>query len=245
MTHPPPHPLSELEQSWLRWLLPAHSPACDALHARLATLALVSNGRWGDGDLLFAADDTLPDAEHAHAPVFAFGVIEFARQRVTLAVHEEDDGIIEVQITPRVAPNGETEIRRWALSHWTPGQRGPEHGGTVREIETGGGAFVLAICPSEQRLWLHERQRVYNRLLPATAVYNHLMQHKAIRNRDRVLAPKRLFSDHAEFSDIDLIHALRRYGERAGRFTIPDDVPQATERRFSLRRLFGGSSRHV
>lgn len=215
------------------------------MRERLNELELIGGGRWGDGDLVFGSHGDTPDEDRSHAPVFAFGVIEFPRQRVTVTVHDEIDGQIEVQIAPRFAPNGVDEIRRWTLAYWTPGLRGPESGDEVREIEIDDASMVLAICPAEKRIWLHERERIFNRILPATAMYNQLMQHLKIRDRDRVLSPQRLFSDHAIFSDIDFIHALRRYGEQAGRFTIPDVTQARPERRFSLRRLFGGSSRHV
>jgi len=245
VTPPIPTPLSAVEHSWLEWVLPEHSAACMAMRKRIEGLALIGGRSEENEELVFGNPGDAVDSDFAPAAVFAIGVIVFPKRRVTLTVHDEADGQIAVRISPRISPNGEAEIRRWSLSHWAPGAPGPERGADVRLIGVAGTEFVLALCPAERRLWLHDRSVRHNRLLPATAIYNHLMQVLNIRDGGRVLAPERLFSDHTDFSDIDFIRALRRYGERSGRITLPDAPQEVPGSRGFLRHFLDKFTRHA
>jgi hypothetical protein len=234
--------LSATEQSLLRWMLPTHSPAYAAMLQRLESMS--GNGSPTDEELMFTEPSVPAESDGTPKPVFAIGVLRYPSRRITLTVHEENEGSITIRISPRVFGNGEAEISRWSLSHWSPGDPGPESGAEVRCIAMKGSPYVLALCPVEKRLWLHDASIVHNRLLAATAVYNQLMQHCGIRDPERVLAPERLFSDHALFSDIDFIQALRRYGARSGRFAIPDTSVAEREKSTIVQRLLNSFKRH-
>jgi hypothetical protein len=235
-------PLSPTEHSLLRWMLPPHSPAYAAMLRRLEGMSCHGNPM--DEELIFSELAVPADSNVAPEPVFAIGVLRYPSRRISLTVHEESEGTITIRISPRLPGNGEAEVSRWSLSHWSPGDAGPERGADVRCIAIEESPFVFALCPVEKRLWLHDASIVYNRLLPATAVYNQLMQHCGIRDPERVLAPERLFSDQALFSDIDLIHALRRYGARSGRFAIPEAAVAEREKSTIVQRLLNSFKRH-
>ncbi|MCZ7556451.1 MAG: hypothetical protein M5R41_08625 [Bacteroidia bacterium] len=234
--------LSATEQSLLRWILPAHRPAYAALLRRLEGMSCAGNPL--DEELIFSDGATPDDRDGTLEPVSAIGVLRFPSKRVTMTVHDENEGSITLRICPRVPDNGAAETARWSLSYWSPGDPGPERGSEVRCIEIQASPYVFALCPAEQRLWLHDTSSEFNRLLPMTAVYNHLMRNCGIRDPERILAPERLFSDHALFSDIDIIHALLRYGAHSGRFTIPEAAVADREKNTIFQRLLNSFKRH-
>jgi|GEM_PF-2207330 len=237
MTGPAITGMSEIERLCLRKLLPASSPAYNSMYQRLAALQLVGYGPWGECDLLFGDEGATAELHAAHAPVFAYGVIHFAHTRTVFTVHEEDEGIVEARIDPRIPAlrNGVRETSWWCYSYWMPGKPGPASGERVREISVEPHSpMTLAICPAERRVWLHDADTAFNRLIPATALYDRLVRHLSIRDPEWVLQAQRLFSHHAEFSDIDLLHALRRYGDERGyfRITVPADNPTTKRSRW-------------
>jgi hypothetical protein len=224
--------LTERERDCLHWMLPGQSGRYAAYRETMESC--ISAGRiFGDNDLLlFGATDDADEIAIVQAPVFAHAVFHFPRHRVTMTVHDSTDGIIPLRITPRLSDSAEHEIGRWSLSYW---RRGESAG--MREIVLPGARYTLALAPMERRLWLHDNDDYYNRLLPATAIYNHLMRHLRIRNSELVLAPQRLFSHHDEFSDIDLMHALQAYAGQTDRIDLPYFAVPVPERRFSISRI--------
>ena len=209
--------LSDNERELLCWLLPESIPACRDTLARLMSLTVLGEGRWGHGHLVFGHAGDSVDRSAPVERVFAFGVVEYEYGTRTVTVHDESEGRIEVQFsTASRKDEPGRELRRYSYSPWTPGMPGPAHGARVHEypmsVDGATCTHVFAVAPEDSRLWMHARHSGHNRLLAITAFHNNLM--RATRTRDPRIAlnPAQLFETMERYTAEDFAAALRLSG---------------------------------
>ncbi len=239
-----PRERSTREQEIIDWLLPDDRTGYRAFKERLRPLFVIGEGRWGRHDYVFGAIGQDIDREAGMRPVVAFGRLLADPCDVTVSIHEEDDeGRIEMQIAPvgrEELPDALLERARWTYSTWDPGAPCPASGARVREVllpNTGAGALVLAIAPTQHVVWLHNAQLRTNTLVPVSNFYNELMIAERIRDPKIVFDHALLFREPERFTDARLIEAFLAYNARYRKVPLQRfDAPPA--RRSWLRRLF-------
>lgn len=225
-----PRALSEPELALLRWVLPAGRDGYQAY--RDAVNEWIVTGRRHDAEdcFILTPRGSKPDAECPLSPIVAIGAAEDPRGEVRVNVRELQPSQLEFGITGPA--DGELlarfeRLRRWTLSSWTPGVPCPDCGGALREVRmatNSGRKLVLALCVKDQRLWLCDELHGMNIPLPVTGYYNELMLQSTIRDPERVLQSRRLFSDLGTFSDVVLMRAFEAYARTRQRIRPEDGL---------------------
>ncbi len=242
--HPYPRPLTTRERSWLEWILPADRPGYDQYRALLKELAVIGQGRRGEGEVILGPPGALPDLNPPLGPVLSYGAIETNFGTISVTFREPVDGQISLEIVSHRSdrvPEEFEEARRWTYAAWNPGDPCPQCLRPVREVAmraTVSGRFVLAVCSFDRRLWVYDEATRVNRLIPVTNFYNEIMLHKNIRDPKIALDSKRFFADLAAYTDADLAHAFRTYNALKTKVHVDGVVePETAERGGILHRL--------
>ncbi len=246
-----PRVLSDREREWIEWILPREREGYRRYRDLIAPMRVIGEGRRGKGELVLGVPGDAPDLNGPLAPVLAYGAIETTFGMISVTIREVQNDQISVEIVSHRSeevPEEYEESRRWTYSTWNPGNGCPQCRGMVREIpmvpeaQTGAG-LVLALCPTDRRIWVHDRQSLVNYLIPVTNYYNELMLHKNIRDPKVALDAKHLFEDLPRYPDSDLAYAFLTYNKLRSRIPIAGTIrlPESTEKRSlgrTLRNLF-------
>ncbi len=249
-----PRPLPSREMGWIEWLFPATRPGYRSFLENLRPLRVIGEGRRGKGEMILGQPGTTPDFTAPLPPVFAYGAIETDAGMISITVREMLNDQVSVEIVSHRSddiPENFREIRRYSYSEWMPGKPCPACGRNVREVSmhpAGDEAthFVLALCATDRRIWVHDPSSEVNRLIPVTNFHNELVLHKNIRDPNVALDSKRLFADLPQYSDADLTYAFRTYNTL--RTKVHVEGPMESDRKpkssllSSLRSLFAKKS---
>ena len=212
-----PRLLTEREQEWIEWILPADRSGYRRYREIVQSLVVLGEGRRGHGEIILGKENASIDLESPLPAVFAFGVIETNFGTLTITLREVQDDQISVEMVSNrgdFIPEEFEEFRRWTYSTWNPRSNCPQCLNPVREISihtSSGEQFILAICVNDKRLWVHDVTSKVNKLIPVTNYYNELMLHKNIRDPKIALDSKRMFTDLATYSDEELVYAFLTY----------------------------------
>jgi len=224
-----PRPLRAKELDLLETVLPVERPGYRAVRTRLESMAVLGEGRRGEGDLILGFPGDIPDVESPLPPVIAYGTVETTQDDYAISVREEAGNQINVEIVSgsgRGIPDHYEEKRRWSYSWWSPGEVSPATGSPVREVRIGAGV-TLAFAPAEKRIWVHEGPGGVVRPIPITNFYSELMVRKGIRDPRTALVPSLLWENLKTFSDGDLLRAFVAYNAFRQRIGLVPDPPAA------------------
>lgn len=211
-----PRELTDREKSWLFFTLPEDRPGYAQYREKIKEMKVLGEGRFGGGNIYIGKDGDKPDTELPSAPVIAAGTILYEEAEVYVAVHEEQDCLIEIDISnmkDELIPQKLTEIRRWTYSHWSPGDPAPPDQSEVREIQLIRDQIVIAIAPSIQRIWVYEAKSGVNYFIPVSKFHNELMRIKKIKDPKTALNPNLIFSENQKFSDEEIGQAFLLYNK--------------------------------
>lgn len=242
-----PRPLSGREREWIEWVLPKGRPEYERHLDRVNSMVVIGEGRRGKGEIILGRSGTSPDFSAPLAPVLAYGAIETNQGTISLTLREMFDDQISIEIVSHRAeeiPANFEEVRRWTYSTWTPGEKCPQCLKAVREIpmhtvDVSHELLVLAICPTDRRLWVYDSTLKVNRLIPVTNYYNELMLHKNIRDPQIALDSQRLFTHLSEYSDSDLTYAFLTYNKIKTKVHVGGSIAADREVRPTLRDTLG------
>ena len=245
-----PRPLSAREREWIEWILPEDRPAYASYRTMLKAMMVIGQGRRGPGEIILGAPEDKPDFSEPLTPVAAYGAIETDIGTISVTLREPIHEQLSVEMvcqTVEDIPHRFRELRRWSYSGWQPGNTCPQCLRPVREISlqilspTMSHAF-LALCPTDKRVWVHDRTGGLNHLIPVTNYYNELMLHKNIRDPGIALDASNLFRDLSRYSDGELAYAFMAYNRLKTKIQAPagvevprDDSPGI---RGAVRKLF-------
>ncbi|MFI5252417.1 MAG: hypothetical protein ACHQQQ_08310 [Bacteroidota bacterium] len=236
-----PRLLTEQEEEWIAWILPANRSGYEKFRELLTGKVVIGEGRRGAGEIILGIQNENPDFSSPLAPVVAYGVIETDRGDISITLRDFSDGQISLEIVSRKedhVPFQFMEKRRWTYSLWEPGQYCPQCAKTVREISIDAGnnqVYTLAICVVDKRIWSHDSRMGMITLVPITNFYNELMLHKNIRDPELALDGKRLFTNLQKYSDEDLAYAFSSYSKLLHRLTPVTPVESIEIRKATLR----------
>lgn len=214
-----PRPLTPREREWVDWLLPGDRSGYQTFRSLLEKMVVIGEGRRGKGNIVLGYHGDKPDTGSPLPQVFAYGIIEAEEGTFAITIREETGDQIDVEfvnLKGEETPQTITEKRRWSYSYWLPGNACPSCLKSVREISItsqSGDKAVLAICPSDKRLWIFNPLTGVNYLIPITNFYNELMLHKQIRQPNIALDTSYFFSHLSEFSDEDLVYSFAVYNK--------------------------------
>lgn len=225
-----PRDLTPLEQDLLTWLLPEDRPGYRDLRDLIRRWKVTARGRRGPGNYVLSPPDERVDLESPLPQVLAFGVVETDRGEISACVREPMGRQVEYEISKLGAGEldaGFHEHRRWTFSAWRPGSPCPKCGKPVREVgmrTKSGRALALAVCPRDERVWVHDGVSGMCLPVPVTNFYNELMLLQRVRDPEIALDPRRLFPTLDTFTDRDLTAAFRTYNMIRTKVAIEDDI---------------------
>lgn len=210
-----PRELNELEKQWLFSVLPDDKPGYLDFRHKLERLMVTGYGANEGMNYFLGAEDSLPDLTAPTASVFAAGTIEFTESVIDVVVHDEFEGMVEIDISliGRYPLESERELRRWSYSSWVPGRKAPGDNSPVREIELIPGSIIIAVAPVHKRIWVYEKETGINHFIPVTNYYNELMRIKKIKNARTALNSNLLFENIDKYADQDLGAAFLIYNK--------------------------------
>lgn len=210
-----PRELNKLERQWLFSVLPDDKPGYFNFRRKLETFKVVGHGVNGGMNYFMGKEGSLPDLTAPTAPVLAAGTIEFPETFIDVVVHEEFEGMIEIDIsiTGRFPSESEKELRRWSYSSWVPGRKAPGDNTRVREIELVPDSITIAVAPVHKRIWIYEKATGINHFVPVTNYYNELMRIRKIKDAHTALNSNLLFENIDKYADQDLGAAFLIYNK--------------------------------
>ncbi len=222
-----PRELTVDEKELLLFVLPEDSTGYGEYRRHVSSMVALAEGRRGAGNLVLGYVGDAADITSPLPTVVAYGMVETTRGTVSITVRELVDNQLDIEI---IRDNGPTvpgeEKRRWTYSSWVPGEPSPSSGVAVREV-TIDPEHLLAIDPSDRRIWICDRSREMNVLVPITNFYNELMLTKGIRDPEVALKSSRFFSDLSTYSDDDLRMAFFAYNTMRPKVQITIPPPAA------------------
>lgn len=217
-----PRALTHVERELALWLLPEEISFYSDYRTPIQTKEVVSEGRWGIGDLLIGARDAYIDLTLGMSQVVAFGECSINGAVLTISIHEPNqDDLVEVQFSG-IYPLPDDIIidNGWSYSFWKPGMNCPATDTELREITLyktqGEPVFTLAISKANHSLWLHHHASGWNQLIPVTMFYDELLRTKRIRDAALIMKPSTFFEKVDEFQDYEYRTALQEYNNRKG-----------------------------
>lgn len=239
-----PRELNEVERQLLLWLLPENRPGYFEYRRYVEGWKVVARGRRGEGNYILTAPNEQPDNESPLPQLLAYGMVETRQGSIVASIRERLGNQVEYEIVNLhgdVVSSGFQEIRRWTFSSWLPSQACPACGQALRQVNMNvesGQKLVLAVCPSDKRLWVYNEATGINHPIPVTNFYNELMLHKNVRDPQTAFDSKRLFADLSTFSDEDLIKAFVTYNKLRTKVVLGKGIVVPEQKRVSfLRRV--------
>lgn len=240
-----PRELNATERELLLWLLPADRPGYEEYRRLVTSWKVAGRGRRGEGNFILAASGERIDNDSPLPQVLAYGVVKTSSNETSVTVRERLGNQLEYEIMnlhPEKHGHQGEEISRWTYSTWLPSSPCPICRVGVREVRmktVGGSLLMLAICPRDRRLWVHDGTSGVNHPIPVTNIYNELMIHKNIRDPQKALDYNRLFSEISTFSDLDLSRAFASYNEIRTKVHLRDRIVQPEpEKKSFITRMF-------
>jgi hypothetical protein len=211
-----PRQLSQREKSWLFAALPEAKLGYRQYREIIENLLVIGYGRFGEGNLILGEEGGTIDLESSSAPILAVANITFDLGKVYVTVHEELDGLIEVDIKgiaeDRI-PDDLSQAKVWTYSNWVPGEKAPFDNSNVREVHLIRDEIVLVIAPVHKKVWVYNSRSGINHFVPVTNYYNEMMILMNNKNADTALNPGRLFSNLNEFTDEQLVQGFLVYNK--------------------------------
>ena len=223
-----PRQLNTIESMLLFSVLPENKSGYNSYRNMINNLVVTGSGRFGGGNFVLGKEGTEPDLSLPSSSVFAIGTNVYEEGTIDITIHEELDGEIEFDISPRnqnLLPKNLTEIKKWNYSEWNPGNKAPNDNSFVREIIISQDEYILAVAPAHKKIWLHEYKSGINFLIPLTNFYNELMRINNIKDPSIALNPTSFFENIDKFNDEQLMLAFFSYNRYLRKFDIQNISP--------------------
>ncbi len=210
-----PRKLNDIEKQLLFLLLPPERNGYNLYREKIANYFVLGYGRYGGGNLILGNEDDEIDFTMPSAPVFAVGNVKTAAGDVYIVIHEEFENQIEVDFSePEILKSDNTAIiSSWSYSAWKPGMKNPANNEKIREIHIIKNALVVAISPSDKKIWVFEKESGVNHFIPVTKFYDELMRIKEEKDPKIALDASRFFTELQTYSDELIARAFLVYNK--------------------------------
>jgi len=239
-----PRKLSDRETEWLFYLLPEDRPLYAEYRAKINSMLVIDEGRFGEGNLVLGHEGDEPDLSYSSLPVFACGQIIYKECCLQVSIHELFDNKIEVSISNISGdkiPGTLTEASKWSYSYWKPGSASPFEGDRLREIDIKKtkGELVLALSPKNNSVWLYEAKSELNHIIPVTNFINELLRGNASIDKTKGINIAYVFENLKKFSDAEFVKALVQYNKQWKKVELVDsDAAIDAEKKGLFKKIF-------
>lgn len=239
-----PRKLTDKEKNWLLTALPENKLGYRQYRDIIENLSVIGHGRFGEGNFILGHEDNEIDLNVTSSPIFAVATISFDVGKVYVAIHEETDEQIEVDINATAAemiPDDLTQAKVWTYSTWVPGKKAPFDNTDVREIHLIKNEIVLVIAPAHKKVWIYNSKSGINHFVPVTNYYNEMMMLLNTKDTEKALNPGRLFTHIDDFTDEQLIQGFLVYNKYWQRIELDYHLFENKEKKKSFFDFFSKS----
>lgn len=215
-----PVKLTEAERKILFSILPENKSGYKNYRSIIDDFFIVAEGRFGIGNLILGKEDAVPDLSISSSPIFALGTIITSENNYYTVIHSLDEEMIEIQIDPYPVIDNPDIKSVVSYSDWQPGMKSPENNSDVYEFIINENSYLLAICPSSKKIWLHEYSTQVNFIIPLSNFFNELMRIRKVNDEKAMLNPARFFDEIDQFSHLEIKLAFLMYNKYLKHFNL-------------------------
>ena len=238
-----PRNLTPREKDWLFYLLPEESHAYAEYRSTIASMLVIGEGRFGEGNLVLGYEGDSPDLSYSSLPVFASGQIICKGCTIQISIHEFFDNKIEVSLSnlsDSEIPEFLLETARWSYSYWRPGKPSSFKGDKLREINVSknDNELVLALSPESRTVWLHDSRSKVNYIIPVTNFINELLRGNPKIDKSGGINIGFIFSNLEKFEDDDFIRAFVQYNKHWHKIELLDSDVAFGKRKGLFKKIF-------
>jgi hypothetical protein len=238
-----PRKLTPREKDWLFYLLPEESHAYAEYRRNIASMLIIGEGRFGEGNLVLGYEGDSPDLSYSSLPVFACGQIICKGCTIQVCIHELFDNKIEVSLSnlsDSGIPEFLIETGRWSYSYWKPGQPSPFEGDNLREVNVtkNNNELVLALSPESGTIWLYESKSRVNYIIPVTNFINELLRGNPKIDKSGGINIAYIFSNLDKFDDDDFIRAFVQYNKHWHKVGLKDSDIVHSKKKGLFKKIF-------
>jgi hypothetical protein len=238
-----PRKLTPREKDWLYYLLPEESHAYSEYRSKIASMLVIGEGRFGEGNLVLGYEGDSPDLSYSSLPVFASGQVICKNCTIQISIHEFFDNKIEISLSnlsDSQIPEFLIETGRWSYSYWRPGEPSPFEGDNLREINVSknDNEIVLALSPQSRTVWLYEAKSSVNYIIPVTNFINELLRGNPKIDKTGGINIGFIFSNLDKFDDDDFIRAFVQYNKHWHKVELPDSDVAVSKRKGLFKKIF-------
>lgn len=238
-----PRKLTPREKDWLFYMLPEESHAYSEYRKNIASMLVIGEGRFGEGNLVLGYEGDSPDLSYASLPVFACGQIICKGCTIQVSIHEFFDNKIEVSLSnlsDSGIPEFLIETGRWSYSYWKPGQPSPFEGDKLSEINVSknNNELVLALSPKSRTIWLYDQRSCVNYIIPVTNFINELLRGNPKIDKSGGINIDFIFSNLDKFDDYDFVRAFVQYNKHWHKVELLDSEVASGKGKGFLKKIF-------
>jgi hypothetical protein len=238
-----PRNLTPREKDWLFYLLPEESHAYAEYRSNIASMLVIGEGRFGEGNLMLGYEGDSPDLSYSSLPVFACGQIICMGCIIQVSIHEFFDNKIEVSLnnlSDSGIPEFLLETGRWSYSYWKPGKLSPFEGDILREvnISKNDNELVLALSPNSRTVWLYDSRSKVNFIIPVTNFVNELLRGNRKIDKTKGIDMNFIFSNLDKFDDNDFVRAFVQYNKHWHKVELLDSDAAVSKRKGLFKKIF-------
>jgi len=218
-----PRKLFTYEKEWLFTALPQNKPGYKIYRDKIEALMVLGNGRFGGKNFILGHAGSKIDLDASSSAVFAVSYISFDSCEVYVVIHEESFGQIEIDFRLNKGekfPVDEEFKSYKTYSGWETGQKAPLDNSYVREIHLIKNKLVIAVVPSQKRIWIHDTSTKINYFIPVTNLFNEIRILKGIKDPKIALNPNSFFTNLDMFTDEDIRQGFLLYNKYLKRIDI-------------------------
>ncbi|MGQ9799470.1 MAG: hypothetical protein ACUVRG_09275 [Ignavibacterium sp.] len=215
-----PRKLNDAEMNLLLLLLPENKSGYSRYRKLIREYFILGEGRFGEGNYFLGNPGDEIDLEISSSPILTSGTVKTDKATFEISINEMQDNKIEFSILPYPDEAAVYKIEKViTISDWIPGKKSSE-GGNVKLFSIDGMNYILAIAPTDRKIWLYEKSSGINYPIPISNFYNELLRLKSETRKEFYLNPNRLFEELDTYSESEIVLAFLMYCKYKRRFNF-------------------------
>lgn len=234
--------ISQNEIKLLMSILPESKPGYKLYRDLILRMNFAGEGRFGNGNFYLGNKNAAGDTSIPSAPVFAIGTVFTNLGSIDVLIHEQEDELIEIQLSQRVDDKTELIINEsTSFSEWKCGDNSPGNVDIVYEFGIIKDAYTLVIDRTNRKIWLHNHLTGVNHLIPVSNYFNELMRLKEIKDEKFFKNPSSFFENLDRFAPVDFKLAFYQYNKFMRKFNLrlnPEDLIAVKKKKRSFFKIF-------
>lgn len=241
-----PRKLLDYELELFFQILPGNISAYSEYRKLINKFYLIGTSRFGEGNYILAEKNDQVDLTAPASAIYATGIVKTDKASYDISIHELFENQIEIDFVSSensVLTHEEKIQSSKCFSTWKPGFTSPITNEKVREVHLLKNEIIIVISSSDKKIWVYEKSRGFNSVIPITTFYNEIMRVKGERNPEIVLNQKLIFENPNDFTDEDIAQGFLLYNKFMKKINIDYSIftsaNKVKKKQSFLDKLFG------